>query len=291
MILSIETATELCGVALVDKQRCLCERIVVEKNIHSERLMVLVDEVLREAGVTVASLDGVAVSIGPGSFTGLRIGLSAGKGLAYARSLPILAVPTLDAIAYEAVRVQTNIAESARETNVSVDSVRETNVSVDSVREMNVSVDSGRVGRDLSRPADAELICAVIDAKRDEAYFAFYEPVGADDVTCVSTHAIATVAEIASQFPAGKRVFVAGDAAKKIVAAVAAASSAQGTGPAAGPAVPEHPVVLCSPGAVGLLAERRFDELIVRDFSELEPVYIRDFVTTMPRIANHTAIP
>jgi len=49
--------------------------------------------------------------------------------------------------------------------------------------------------------------------------------------------------------------------------------------------------VLCSPGAVGLLAERRFDELIVRDFSELEPVYIRDFVTTMPRIANHTAIP
>ncbi len=251
MILSIETATELCGVALVDNQRCLGERIVVEKNIHSERLMVLVDEVLREAGVPVASLDGVAVSIGPGSFTGLRIGLSAAKGLAYARSLPILAVPTLDAIAYEAARV----------------------------------------GRDSSRPADAELICAVVDAKRDEAYFAFYEPSGADDVRCISAHAIATVAEITSQFPAGKRVFIAGDAAKKIAAAMDAASSDHGTGPAAGPAVSDSPPVLCSPAAVGLLAERRFDDLLVRDFSELEPVYIRDFVTTMPRIANHTPIP
>jgi tRNA threonylcarbamoyladenosine biosynthesis protein TsaB len=260
MILAIETATELCGVALVHGQECIGHRIVIEKNIHSERLMVLVDDLLREADVPVRSLDGVAVSIGPGSFTGLRIGLSVAKGLAYACGLPLLAVPTLDAIAYEAVRAAGDVSSPVR---------------VD----IHVDMHNTNAGRDVSRPGSAGLICAAIDAKRDEAYYAFYEP-AAGDIRCISTHAIASVSEIAAQFPADIRVVIAGDGARKLAAAL------NGEG---------HDTVsidvLCSPVAVGLLAERRFALLEVADFSELEPVYIRDFVTTVPRIASQTPIP
>jgi len=99
MILGIETATEVCSTSLIHNATVLAVRTVKEKNIHSERLMTFIDEVLKESGCTLAELDAIAVSIGPGSFTGLRIGVSTAKGLAMARNLSIVAVPTLDAVA------------------------------------------------------------------------------------------------------------------------------------------------------------------------------------------------
>ena len=104
MILAIETATDVCGVALVHEGRVIAERSTVEKKIHSEKLLPMIVEVLRSASMSLSRLDAVAVSIGPGSFTGLRIGLSTAKGLAVARSLPIVPVPTLDAMAFEYFR-------------------------------------------------------------------------------------------------------------------------------------------------------------------------------------------
>jgi len=101
VILSIETATAMCGVALVHEGVVLARREEVGKHIHAERLPELVDGVL--GGRAPGTLDAVAVSIGPGSFTGLRIGLSYGKGLAFASGLPMVAVPTLEAIALKAV--------------------------------------------------------------------------------------------------------------------------------------------------------------------------------------------
>ena len=99
MILAVETATEICSTAIVHSGKTLASRSVNEKNIHSERLMTLIDEILREASVSKNNLEGIAVSIGPGSFTGLRIGLSSAKGLALALGIPLFAVPTLDGIA------------------------------------------------------------------------------------------------------------------------------------------------------------------------------------------------
>ena len=104
MILAIETATDVCGVALVHGGRVIGERSVNEKKIHSEKLLPMIDEILRGAMIPLSSVDAIAVSIGPGSFTGLRIGLSAAKGLACARHKPIVAVPTLDALAFEYFR-------------------------------------------------------------------------------------------------------------------------------------------------------------------------------------------
>ena len=100
ILLSIETATHVCSVALTSGGRLLALRETNEKNAHSKLLAVYVDEVLKEAGVKPSQLAGVAVSEGPGSYTGLRIGVSAAKGLCYAASVPLIPVGTLHSLAY-----------------------------------------------------------------------------------------------------------------------------------------------------------------------------------------------
>lgn len=101
-ILGIETATAICSAAvIVDSVHCY-ERSLSTPQIHSQKLLTLIDDVFRLAKETIDSVDGIAVSIGPGSFTGLRIGLSVAKGLAYASDKPILAVPTLETLAWNA---------------------------------------------------------------------------------------------------------------------------------------------------------------------------------------------
>jgi tRNA threonylcarbamoyladenosine biosynthesis protein TsaB len=100
-ILSIETSTMLGGVAIVDeKSGLVAETRLNVKTTHSERLMSVIDHVLVQSEMGLESIDAFAVAIGPGSFTGLRIGLSTAKGLSYATGRPIVTVPTLEAFAY-----------------------------------------------------------------------------------------------------------------------------------------------------------------------------------------------
>lgn len=98
-VLAIDTSTLAGGVALVDGERTVAEYVLDIRLTHSERLMPAIDRVMCDAGWTPRDLSGLAVAVGPGSFTGLRIGVSAVKGLALALALPIAAVPTLDALA------------------------------------------------------------------------------------------------------------------------------------------------------------------------------------------------
>ena len=100
LVLGIETSTTQGGVAIIGEERVLCETVLNVEVTHSERLLPAVDRALDEARITLESLGGIAVSIGPGSFTGLRIGLSTAKGLAYATGLPLVGVPTLEAMAW-----------------------------------------------------------------------------------------------------------------------------------------------------------------------------------------------
>jgi tRNA threonylcarbamoyladenosine biosynthesis protein TsaB len=99
LILAIETATMCGSVALLSGNRCLAENSVDTKTTHSRRLIQQVGQVMRETGSEWEQIDGIAVSLGPGSFTGLRIGLSTAKGLAMAANRPLLGVPTLDGLA------------------------------------------------------------------------------------------------------------------------------------------------------------------------------------------------
>lgn len=99
-ILNIETATKNCSVALAkDGVTILCKEIADEGYSHAERLHVFIEEIIKEAGISFKDLAAIAVSQGPGSYTGLRIGVSAAKGLCYALHIPLIAVDTLKALA------------------------------------------------------------------------------------------------------------------------------------------------------------------------------------------------
>ena len=100
MILCLETATPVCSVALNDGTKNLALRECKGQNAHSEKITIYIDEVLKESGISYQQLDAVAVSKGPGSYTGLRIGVSTAKGVCYAAGLPLMAVDTLHAMAY-----------------------------------------------------------------------------------------------------------------------------------------------------------------------------------------------
>ena len=101
-ILNIETATTNCSVSLAKEGTVI--GLKEDNNLsysHAERLHVYIDEVLKTANVSKNQLSAIAISKGPGSYTGLRIGVSAAKGLCYALSLPLISIPTLEALAHQ----------------------------------------------------------------------------------------------------------------------------------------------------------------------------------------------
>ena len=98
-ILSIETSTSICSVAIHEQGELLALAEIKESGAHAEKLLLLVDEVFEKAGLSFADLDAVAVSQGPGSYTGLRIGVSTAKGISYALEIPLIGINTLQAMA------------------------------------------------------------------------------------------------------------------------------------------------------------------------------------------------
>lgn len=222
MILAIETATDVCGVALVENQNVVAQLAHTEKYTHSEKLLPMIDEVLRRASLSAKYLNAIAVSIGPGSFTGLRIGLSTAKGLALSLGISVIAVPTLDALAYAFFRTKEG--------------------------------------------ASAAVVCPMIDAKRDEAFFCFYR-IDAAGVSRQSEYAIALKSKIVKLAPPSV-VFV-GDGASKMRASQEFATSRQ-----------FNPSIVCSAESVGLVAESAGVKLSPEEFSRLEPLYLREFIAT-----------
>ncbi|HEU0137806.1 MAG TPA: tRNA (adenosine(37)-N6)-threonylcarbamoyltransferase complex dimerization subunit type 1 TsaB [Flavobacterium sp.] len=100
LILNIETATRNCSVTIARDGEILSSREIAEQGYsHAEKLHVYIEEVLQEANCTPADLSAIAVSQGPGSYTGLRIGVSAAKGLCYALEIPLITVDTLQVLA------------------------------------------------------------------------------------------------------------------------------------------------------------------------------------------------
>lgn len=100
-ILSIETSTECCSVSLSEDGAVLARRSSNAPKVHASMLMPFVKEVLDEAGIAARSLDAVAVSGGPGSYTGLRVGVSSAKGLCFGLNVPLIAVDTLKILAVQ----------------------------------------------------------------------------------------------------------------------------------------------------------------------------------------------
>lgn len=102
-VLAIDTSTVIAAVAVMDDEKLLGEYSINNKKTHSQKLMVMVNEIMKNLDLKTSDIDIFAASIGPGSFTGLRIGVATAKAMAYAMNKPVVGVPTLDALAYNIV--------------------------------------------------------------------------------------------------------------------------------------------------------------------------------------------
>ncbi|RXQ89062.1 tRNA (adenosine(37)-N6)-threonylcarbamoyltransferase complex dimerization subunit type 1 TsaB [Ancylomarina salipaludis] len=136
LILNIETSTAVCSVSLGKDGELLAYKENKEGMNHATHLTVFIDAILKENQLTPNDLDAVAVSMGPGSYTGLRIGVSTAKGLCYGSSLPLIAVSTLQAMTVPLLKNEAILSQ-------------------------------------LGDP-EASIFCPMIDARRMEVYTAFY---------------------------------------------------------------------------------------------------------------------
>mgnify|MGYP003429585011 FL=1 len=178
LILSIETGTDVCSVALANDGELMALRESDEGRDHARKVAVFVDELLRETGVQPDDLDAVAVGMGPGSYTGLRIGVSFAKGMCYALNIPLLAVGSLDAL-----------MEVARE-----------------------DFDAGIIDLEDDEWQSAYL-CPMVDARRMEVYTRLFDAQG-KALTDVSAEVV-TADSFSEWRGSGRRFVIFGNGAKK----------------------------------------------------------------------------
>ncbi len=138
MIICLETSTSMCSVALCDNAGVIALRESDKDKSHASSLTVYIDELLKESGLKAKDLEAVAVSKGPGSFTGLRIGVSVAKGIAYSASIPIIGIDTTLSMFYGLINMP----------------------------HINSITDS------------STLFCPMLDARRSEVYYALYDTDG-----------------------------------------------------------------------------------------------------------------
>jgi len=101
LILGIETATRNCSVALFKDEIVIAEKEHISDDyIHAEQLTLFIQQVIDSANISLKKVEAVALSMGPGSYTGLRIGTSTAKGLCYALDIPLIAISTLKSMAF-----------------------------------------------------------------------------------------------------------------------------------------------------------------------------------------------
>ena len=102
-ILAIDTSSAVASAAILEDGKLIAEYILNNKKTHSQKIMPMIDEIIKDSDLTINDIDVFAAAYGPGSFTGLRIGVATAKALAHAVNKPLVEVSTLEGIAYNAV--------------------------------------------------------------------------------------------------------------------------------------------------------------------------------------------
>ncbi|HTX88924.1 MAG TPA: tRNA (adenosine(37)-N6)-threonylcarbamoyltransferase complex dimerization subunit type 1 TsaB [Bacteroidales bacterium] len=271
LLLCIETATAVCSVALASDGKILSLKESVAKNAHSSVLTVFIEETLQEAGVDRSGLDAVAVSKGPGSYTGLRIGVATAKGLCYALDKPMIAIGTLEAMAWGMRNRFTGLGFRG----LGFSGLRVKGLGVNDI-EAGVKRISG-ITHELINPeplnatrVNQVIFCPMIDARRMEVYSAIFDDSGKQ---VRETRAEIIREDSFTEYPGQHTVVFAGDGAQK-----------------------SRPLLERNPKAVILddflpsanymisLAERKFAAKEFEDLAYFEPFYLKDFVAGKPHV-------
>lgn len=216
LMLLIDTALEVASVGIAREGMLLCKRENATQNDHAAWLHGAVQEMLNETGLNIGQLEAVGVTKGPGSYTGLRVGMAAAKGICYAKNIPLISVSSLRLLA---AGVQNE---------------------------------------------EADLIIALIDARRDEVYAGFYDRSGN---AVQPEQAIILTPESFEEIRKEKKVLLTGNGAQKTIEKLSN----------------KDLFLLESKHTMENLAEITYKKFIKNDFSDLayhEPAYLKDFYTT-----------
>ena len=252
-IILIETSTALCSTALAEDGVITAYRESSAPKAHASLTAVFIQEMLQERGLTIADCDAVCVSKGPGSYTGLRVGVSTAKGLCFGSGKPLLAVGTLDTLVAQAF-------DSAEASALGYNSPCESTFA-------SASAESNSAYR---------FIIPMIDARRMEVYTAVYEIATApaepgNDVKQLTETAPAIIDEnsFAEYLEQGSCLFV-GDGAGKCADVI------------------KHPNAhfrQCYPNASAMLepAVQAYKEKRFEDVAYFEPFYLKEFVATVSK--------
>ncbi len=250
-IILIETSTSLCSVALAENGEIVSYKESSAPKAHASLTAVFIADMLSERGLTLADCDAVCVSKGPGSYTGLRVGVSTAKGLCFGSGKPLLAVGTLDTLVAQASHELEGTAVDDRSSHV-------------------IPSSSQHVIPDLIRDLPASgfrYIIPMVDARRMEVYTAVFTPDG-QQVT-ETAPVIVDESSFAQQLEEGPVLFI-GEGAGKCASVLTH---------------PNARFCQCWPKASAMLvpATAAYKEKRFEDVAYFEPFYLKEFVATVSK--------
>ena len=273
-LILIETSTALCSAALAEDGVITAYRESSAPKAHASLTAVFIQEMLEEKGLTIADCDAVCVSKGPGSYTGLRVGVSTAKGLCFGSGKPLIAIGTLDILTAQAQEAssETGIADTSK---TGIADPSETVIADPS--ETVIADHSGTVIADLI--GNPSHIVPMIDARRMEVYAATFKrtdaPANHSEATPRYTQVTETAPAIIDEtsytdlLEQGPVLFI-GDGAGKCADVI------------------KHPnatFIQCWPKASAMLqpALRAYRERRFEDVAYFEPFYLKEFVATVSK--------
>jgi tRNA threonylcarbamoyladenosine biosynthesis protein TsaB len=225
MIICLETATNLCSVALIDNAGLVSLKESDDLKSHASLLTVFAEEILKNQGMKASDLDAVAVSKGPGSYTGLRIGVSVAKGIAYGASIPLIGIETTLSMFWG---MKKTISES--------------------------EIDP--------------LFCPMLDARRMEVYYAIYNSMG-KKIKDISAEIVTK--DMFTDVHESQRIIFFGDGAKKCKEIINHKNAIFAEDFRISAAHMHKPVF------------QAFNKREYEDVAYFEPLYLKDFITSIPR--------
>ena len=278
-IILIETSTALCSAAIAENGVVTAYRESSAPKAHASLTAVFIQEMLQERGLTLADCDAVCVSMGPGSYTGLRVGVSTAKGLCFGAGKPLIAVGTLDTLVAQALE----IAGQAGNDDCNNTAIPDHGTAIPDHGTVipdhgtvipdhsTIIPDHGTVIPDLI--GDPRFIIPMIDARRMEVYSAVFEITGqaGNDARQITETAPAIIDEnsFAEYLEQGPCLFI-GDGAGKCADVI------------------KHPnahFCQCWPKASAMLspATQAYNEKRFEDVAYFEPFYLKEFVATVSK--------
>ncbi len=229
LILHIETATEACSVSIAESGKLIAIKETHEGRSHAGVLAVYIHDLLKENGITIQQLKAIAVSMGPGSYTGLRIGVSVAKGLCYGAGIPLIGVPTLESM-FNGLILQ--------------------------LAELGETYD------------DNSLYAPMIDARRLEVYTCLFNK---ERKLIHETQALVVEKDTFSKLLKDHRVFFFGSGADKLSDIISDPNARF-----------INNFIVSSADMISI-AYQLFLEQRFKDVAYVEPYYLKDFITTIPK--------